>query len=589
MALKSTVLVNIPLTTKKFYLSFFLILGEIEYRFRGKRGKMEFASTIIGQKLDKNANSKISQLDLDAIFAPGYGGRLNSLVIVSAYTDVDYNKKIIELFKTKTYKKRKGCHFSIYLDEKASRYNTDETIRTELDNCAKKIKRSRYLDEKSGIFLVSCGSLFHSKFIISKSNRCNKFVIGSINFTEKAFTKNEEIAIIIEANAGGPNSHANILIKVAEEYIKSLNPIKILSQESPSLSTTKSLRDLFLDGFLYRETKEQDPFRIQLNFPDDYLEDLANRKKTSKNPYLDSLDEKKASSLSLAKVFEVAKLKKPEYLNKRKTNKRYVWKQYSVECSLGYWVPSAYKKQVDDILTEKQNENKNLLDELVAFFDKKIIEKLEKMEKLKETFREIIKAFQNDWNEFKTRRKKDSDLEDWKWSNLNEDKIDQPWEDWKNKITNKLTNKDYEKYRERLLCGVTHFCVPDLWTDPISSKEFEESVCDSIRYSLSSKEKISKKLCAGVNKELIKKEGKYDIDKIKDDVFLKMLSSFISFLSFKNRILGKCAEEFKENFNDLDKFLSKFIEENYGDLKSSSEENQIKRIKQFLDKNDYFE
>lgn len=550
---------------------------------------MEFTSTIIGKEAaDKNANSKILQLDKNSIFASGYGDRLNSLVIVSAYTDVKYIKEIVKLFKEKTYKKRKGCHFSIYLDEKASRYNTDETIRTELDNCAKEIKCSRYLDEKSGIFLVSCGSLFHSKFIISKSNTHNKFILGSINFTEKAFTKNEEIAIVIKTKRQSKCSE-NILIKAAEEYIESLKSTKILSQESPNFSATNSLRDIFLDGFLYREIKEQDPFRIQLNFPDDYLEDLANRKKTSKNPYLDSLDEKKASSLSLAKVFEVAKLEKPEYLNKRKTNKRYVWKQYSVECSLGYWVPSAYKKQVDDILTEKQNENKNLLDELVAFFDKKIIEKLKKMEKLKETFREIIKAFQNDWNEFKTRRKKDSDLEDWKWSNLNEDKIDEQWEDWKNKITNKLTNKDYEKYRERLLCGVTHFCVPDLWTDPISSKEFEESVCDSIRYSLSSKEKISKKLCAGVNKELIKKEGKYDIDKIKDDVFLKMLSSFISFLSFKNRILGKCAEEFKENFNDLDKFLSKFIEENYENFKSSSEENQIKRIKQFLDEKDYFE
>ena len=449
---------------------------------------MEFASTIIGQKLDKNANSKISQLDLDAIFAPGYGGRLNSLVIVSAYTDVDYIKKIIELFKTKTYKKRKGCHFSIYLDEKASRYNTDETIRTELDNCAKKIKRSRYLDEKSGIFLVSCGSLFHSKFIISKSNRCNKFVIGSINFTEKAFTKNEEIAIIIEANAGGPNSHANILIKVAEEYIKSLNPIKILSQESPSLSTTKSLRDLFLDGFLYRETKEQDPFRIQLNFPDDYLDDLSNRQKKSDNLYLNSLDDKKANSLSLAKIIDVAKLEPQGYFSANKTNKHYVWKQFSIECSLGYWVPSAYRKQVDDILAKKINENKKLLDDLASFISKTEITK-----KLKETFREFIKAFQNDWRIFKIHRENSSDLKDWKWSDFDDKKIDNQWDNWEKRIKDKLTKDDYKKYRERLLCGVTHYGVPDLWIDPISSKEFEESVCDSIRYFLSLKDKISKK------------------------------------------------------------------------------------------------
>ena len=475
---------------------------------------MEFTSTIIGQ----TANSKISRLDLDTIFASGYGGLLNSLIIVSAYTDVKYIEEIIKRFKSKTYKKRKGCHFSIYIDEKASRYNTDESIRVRLDECAKKIKRSWFLDDKSGIFLVSCGSLFHSKFIISKSNSYNKFIIGSINFTEKAFTKNEEIAVTIEADAHDQKNDENILIKTAEEYIKSLKPTQIPPQDTQSFSTTKSLRDLFLDGFLYREIKEQDPFRIQLNFPDDYLEDLVDRKKTSDDPYLNSLDDKKVSTLSFARIIDIAIRSKPElgkppkYFNKKKENKHYVWKQYSVECSLGYWVPCAYRKQVEDIKTEKLKENKKLLDDLGSFITGEGVKK-----ELKETFRKIIEAFQNDWKDFEKRRKKDCYLEDWKWSDLGITEIDVQWDNWEAKIIKKLTDKDYEKYRERLLCGVTHFSVPDLWVDPISSVEFEDSVYESIRYSLSSKEKISKKLCAGVNKELIKKEGKYDIDNIEKD------------------------------------------------------------------------
>ena len=70
------------------------------------------------------------------------------------------------------------------------------------------------------------------------------------------------------------------------------------------------------------------------------------------------------------------------------------------------------------------------------------------------------------------------------------------------------------------------------------------------------------------------------------------MSSFVSLLSFKNKLLGnkllgEYAKEYNIKIDDLDKILGKYIEDNYEELKIESEENQIKNMKRIIDEKEF--
>jgi hypothetical protein len=111
-------------------------------------------------------------------------GKVNSMQIVSAYTDPDL------IIKTLRYILKNGNqidtpHFSIYLDYYSSRITTSDQIREQMLEVSELIRKK--CDEESGVYLVKGGALFHSKFIISKSRNSMRLLLGSINFTSKGF------------------------------------------------------------------------------------------------------------------------------------------------------------------------------------------------------------------------------------------------------------------------------------------------------------------------------------------------------------------------------------------------------------------
>lgn len=522
------------------------------------------------QNPDEGNASKILKLKYDSIFDLGYNNLVKSLLIASAFTDVDFINEVITKLTQSQYTNNPTL-LKIYLDKNASRFNTSEEVKNKLVKCARRIKDSRnFFTKDSGIYLVSCGALFHSKFIISKSNTKSKVFLGSINFTRKAFEKNEEIAISFETKTKPKSSNdADRLIGYLERYVGNL-PVIEKVENSLSSSYHKSfasLQEMFLNGSLYRVIKEQDPFRIQLNLPKEYLEDLKKRKKTDvdeNDPSWD-LEGDMANSLSLVKIIKKANLQEPVFFNKSKDVGRNTWKYFSIECSLGYWVPHAYKNYVQQSFSFAKEKKQKL--NILADFISKHAEELKKV---------FISRIQNMQNDIKTTQWK----QDWTWSDYYNDQIADEWDKWMNRLMEKLTSDKYEQFREKLCCGVSPFCVPDLWDDPVSSEEFEQSVSDSIRYFISSKDRVLQKLCSGVNQS-INDENK-DIDDIEDGELLRELLKYVNFLEFRTHCIEMYADYKKKDFFETDRLLSQYIGKNYDKLKEMEEKELIRDFEELL-------
>lgn len=447
-------------------------------------------------------NSEIKPLDYESIFAKGWGNRINCLLIVSAFTDVAFIKDMISTLKKRAYANEKS-HLAIYLDETASHYFSNKKISESLDKLARSIRDARNnFDEDSGIFLVKCGALFHSKFFISESKTNCRLVLGSANFTKKAFEKNEEIAIAFDASVDG-NAKANKLIKSLKEYVKSLKSWKIGTPPEKEIEI-QSVREFFLKGRLYRETKEQDPLRISLSFPDEYLDMLSRRsKENASDAIFDYLEMKAMDSLPLFKIIANAQLNFPSIFLKNEKKKHISWKNYCIESCFGYWAPNEYAEQkINDVLDNTSGNKNEKITELVEFVKNNF-------KTLQDSFVDIIMKFQID--------RQHNCIGSWAWDGLNRDEIVKKWETWWQKISLKLCDDKYAEFKERLCRGVACSCVPDIWDDPVSADEFEHSVCESIRYNLSLKDRTSKKICNKIKEQMI-----VDYKKLTDDILEKI-------------------------------------------------------------------
>lgn len=466
---------------------------------------MQLFSTKMSLIEDENGNiinPEVQQLDFDSIFAKGWGNRIKSLLIASAFTDVDFINEVIDKLREKEYANTEG-RLAIFLDENASHYFSNEKIRESLDKCSRRIRDSRnHFNEDSGIFLVKCGALFHSKFFISESNTDCRIVLGSANFTKKAFEKNEEIAIAFDAATEG-NAKANKLINALKKYVETLDAWKIGTPREKNIKSI-SVRDLFLKGRLYRDAKEQDPLRMSLNLPDEYLELLdARKKRNTMDDIFDYLESKTLNSLPLATIISRAKLDLPEIFVSNEKRKRSSWKNYCIESCFGFWSPEKYiegiEKSLDDVSGNKKGKIKDLLDFVDNHYDA-----------LQNSFVESINKIQLD--------RRNIDAGTWAWDSLNNvEDIKEKWKIWWEKVSTKLSDEKYEEFRNRLCRGVAYSCVPDLWDDPLSTEEFEHSVCESIRYYLSLKDRTSKKICNKI-KELLEE----DCDELTDDILEKI-------------------------------------------------------------------
>ena len=385
---------------------------------------------------------------MDSIFQ--LEGKVTSVVVISAYTDTSYIKKCISYIR-KHRNKVNTPHFSIYLDFHSSGYSSNKDVRKELDDIVSTL--SKNFDEESGVYLVKSGNIFHSKCIIAESRSSINLLIGSINFTENGFSKNEEIVVNGQAVVGG-SSYTNQLVNQTWDYIDKIESFKIGSDKIEIKPL--SLRQVLLAGEMYHEEKENDPFGFPLNIPDeirDVDQDI--------NPLLGA---RITNTISLEHI-----VSNTDHLKKmapKKVKSTMSWKKFCILTSYGFWAPISERKNIEDVINYKLKLRTPYYNSLFRVIREK-----------KRILRQEFAKVANDIEKHVDKEKKvdvNGLLVVW-----NRKEALSSWNEWYERLEGKL---ELEDFRQRIIVGIIPAPVPNVWSDKISSTDFEESFARNLQY-----------------------------------------------------------------------------------------------------------
>jgi len=402
-------------------------------------------------------------------------GKLVSIRVVSAYFDIPSINQLLKYMNNQKHE-RANIELIIIVDNFSSKFQANKELREELKKINNKIQSLCPNSENSGIYLARVGSLFHSKgFLVSTSKR-GKFMIGSLNLTQKGLHKNEEIILLGEYTKHSKEKNA-VLAKSFNDYVDQLLKLKPYEDEVDrnvkkvgtvervdtidvkSVVAPRSLREVFLNGRLYYERKEQDPFRFDLKMPKSM--------KLSPSHLSAYLESTTSNSIDISKLV-ADQTTLPEPAQSRST-----WKKFCVDTCYGYWSPTAYFESGagEDCLAEQLRKRKGNRDEYYE----------QLFEYVKDCSEEVFSALNNIVTEIGDNAKKDSSNNAEEWVFQDVDQLKKAWETWLVNLTRKMEN---EHFKDRLNSGISSVSVPDIWEDTESTKEFEDSFFESIEYSL---------------------------------------------------------------------------------------------------------
>jgi len=163
---------------------------------------------------------------------------------------------------------RSRVRIRLFLDRLASTYETSAGVAKEINKLDKFLKKKT--SAESGIWLVKIGALFHSKAVVLESNTRIKFMLGSLNMTEKAFSKNEELVLLGEASSKSLARDCQIARWISVEYADALKDKSIQVPYKPVSGGHSTLQGLMLSGLMFHEVRESDPFRFDFGLPSDF-------------------------------------------------------------------------------------------------------------------------------------------------------------------------------------------------------------------------------------------------------------------------------------------------------------------------------
>ncbi len=421
---------------------------------------MELYSTILGKK---NNSDWENGLTLNTLFE--VTGAIRNVTVISAYTDVQMLRKVTNK-ALREADGRSGVCIRIFLDRLASTYESDDSaeenlVRNELDSIAKLIKKNGA--EGSGIWLVKIGSLFHSKAIVVETNTDIQYALGSLNMTRKAFERNEEIMLIGAADSSGRANDAQVAHWIANEYCDALkeHAIQIPYSISMEPSVQDNLQSLMLSGTMFHEMKEADPFRFQLGLPEAFLD-----VKQSVHPLMKA---ELKDSISLETIItgnvdnDGLGITLPEIETGTLS-----WKKFCLDTCYGYWCPAILSKEAQEVVSslklrkEPKYNGKNGVRGLFLIVN-------EMQNELTQKIQDIIEKVDQQIRE--------SGIQDPRWS---VDETMKRWNRWYSKLLEKLAKNEI---KNRIVCGVYSAPVPNVWSDPITSKEFEHSFAESLLFA----------------------------------------------------------------------------------------------------------
>ncbi len=377
-------------------------------------------------------------------------GAIRNVVIISAYIDFDSIDQLIK-YVDEIADTRGLPSLRIFIDKSSSHYLSDRETQKKFIKANKKIHN--ICNSSSGIFLVQLGALFHSKAYLIEGNKKAKILFGSMNLTQNGISQNEELILYEDINIGG-KANGNRLAKWIKEYADNLHAQSVQVGIDTSGNFPSCMRQLLLNGSIYYELKEQNPFRFKLYLPQNVVRQQVNIDPMIEASITDSVS---LEVLLSAKTPFGLGIKLPD-LGSGKA----FWKKYCIKTCYGFWNPQSLRDNLKTTLKKRITERQPYFD----FIKKKINEEEEN----------IINAFLG--LRYRIQKYLESiGITDWKYSNENVAK--EAWENWIENINNKIDNAEYYN---RLVSGVTSVPAPDVWNDPVASEEFEESFCESLLY-----------------------------------------------------------------------------------------------------------
>ena len=377
-------------------------------------------------------------------------GAIRNVIIISAYIDIESIKQVIDFVHERADSRGRPT-LRFFIDKASSRFLSNREINTNFVEAEKKIRS--FCDSKSGIYLVQFGALFHSKAYLIEGNKKAKILFGSMNLTQKGVLSNEELVLSEEMNTTGKSS-GNRLAKWLKVYTENIHTKSVqvgrgLPEQFPS-----SMRQLLLDGSIYYELKEQNPFRFKLYLPEGTAKQQAGIDQLLEASITDSVS---LESLITANSPVGLGMTLPGLAGSRS-----LWKKLCLETCYGYWSPESLRDELQKILDLRIIDRKPHFDEI-----KKI---------LLERDAEIAKCFFGLCLRINTHLLSVGII-DWKYGSEVEAKV--AWDKWIETTKSKIANKEYY---ERLISGITNVPTPDVWNDPLSSDELENSFCESLLY-----------------------------------------------------------------------------------------------------------
>lgn len=406
-------------------------------------------------------------------------GSIRDLTIISAYTDIKMLRELCRKARRNADGRTSGPRIRIFLDRQASTYESDIKMKEVMDRLSRKLKTG---NDGSGIWLVKVGPLFHAKAVVVETNTSLRYMLGSLNMTQKAFSKNEELVGLGYADVDSKAADNKIAKWISGAYCDKL---KDLSQQVPFAREKQlepdSLQSLLLSGIMFHEEKESDPFRFNIGLPEAFLK--------IKQPVHPLMAAELKDSISMEAIIKGAesddgmgvRLPIPDQSESRES-----WKKYCLDTCYGFWCPDLLRDEAESAVEVTRKKRSPKFEGRTIAETGHLVEPglfsivRDNRERISACFFSILEKLDNqiaaqlpvdrDWDIKAVRIR---------------------WGRWYDRLIEKLEN---EQIRERIVLGVYTAPVPNVWSDPITSRVFETSWIEGLQFAWSKSTRFKKVL-----------------------------------------------------------------------------------------------
>ncbi len=288
--------------------------------------------------------------------------------------------------------------------------------------------------------LVFGSALFHSKLFVFKSARGSTAFIGSANATAAAFLEdNEEILLELHPRDVDPQ-----LLSYVDEVARESVP---LSDVAPHEIHT--IVQWYRDAVCYYKPTASFGLRFPLNVPERLATELTRSD-------LDEIDGIARDQTNI--TYSLTSALDPSEEGRGRT----VVSAVGIQTCYGWWVPTAYangdegfQAKLDDVAAVRRHKVDAKCDAILRDYDRGLV-----LTRARSAFATLRKMANGRWPQ-------------------EGDDVDERFGAFLKKAVEKLQD---ERWREKLAAVYAPASVPEIWADPDSVREFEDSFYEYIEY-----------------------------------------------------------------------------------------------------------